>query len=279
MRRRASGWAVVAVALTIAPALAACGDDDGGGDSAAGTTTTAGPEPLDVLVTNDDGVRAEGIDTLVEALRGLPDLRITVVAPADQQSGTGGRATEGDVASRPGTTRSGYEATAVEGFPSDAVRVALDELGLEPDLVISGINEGQNLGPLVDVSGTIGAARAAVRAGVPALAVSQGLGSPLDYPTAADLVVDWLGDHRAALAAGEEAADSVVNLNVPTCPTGEVRGSVEVASATEGDALGTPDCTGAGTGEPGDDDDVEAFLDGYATFTEVAVEPATEPAA
>jgi 5'-nucleotidase len=278
MRRRASGWVVLAVVTAGALLVAACGDDDGGSaDGSAGTTTTEGPAPLDVLVTNDDGFRAEGIDTLVEALRDLPGLEITVVAPAEQQSGTGGNETDGAVASRPGTTRSGYDATAVDGFPSDAVRVALDDLGLEPDLVISGINEGQNLGPLVDVSGTVGAARAAVRAGVPALAVSQGLGSPPDYATAADLVVDWLGDHRAALAAGDDEADGVVNLNVPTCPTGEVRGTVEVASATEGDALGTPDCTGRGTGEPGDDD-VSAFLDGYATFSEVAAEPAA-PAA
>jgi 5'-nucleotidase len=278
MRRRASGWAVLAVVTAGALLVAACGDDDGGSgdDGAAGTTTTEGPERLDVLVTNDDGFRAEGIDTLVEALRQQPALDITVVAPADQQSGTGGQETEGDVASRPGTTRSGYDATAVDGFPSDAVRVALEELGLEPDLVISGINEGQNLGPLVDVSGTVGAARAAVRAGVPALAVSQGLGSPPDYATAADLVVDWLGEHRDALAAGDEPAEQVVNLNVPTCPTGEVQGTVEVESATEGDALGTPDCTA--TGEPGEDD-VAAFLDGYATFTEVAPEPAAAPAA
>jgi 5'/3'-nucleotidase len=270
MRRRARAWAGPAIVGAVVLALAACGDDDDGG--AAGTTTTEGPARLDVLVTNDDGFRAEGIDTLVEALRDVPGVEVTVVAPADQQSGTGGQETEGDVASSAGTTRSGYDATAVDGFPSDAVRVALGELGLEPDLVISGINEGQNLGPLVDVSGTVGAARAAVRAGVPALAVSQGLGSPPDYATAADLVVDWLGEHRDALAAGNEPADQVVNLNVPTCPTGEVRGTVEVASATDGDALGTPDCSGT-TGETGDDD-VTAFLDGYATFTEVAAAPA-----
>jgi hypothetical protein len=85
------------------------------------------------------------------------------------------------------------------------------------------------------------------------------------------------GDEASAGgAAGDEPADEVVNLNVPTCPTGDVRGTVEVASATEGDALGTPDCTGpAGTAAPADDgDDVSAFLDGYATFTEVAAEPA-----
>lgn len=267
----------IVVAVALAGVLSACGDGGDGGEDAGGrdgqTPATEQVPALDVLVTNDDGVAAEGIDTLVEALRRRPEVEVTVVAPAAQQSGTGGRETEGDVATRRTTTGSGYEATAVEGFPSDAVRVAFDELGLEPDLVVSGINEGQNLGPLVDVSGTVGAARAAVRAGVPALAVSQGLGVPPDYPTAAELAVEWIEEHRTELSAGDLPAEQVTNLNVPTCPRGEVRGAVEVASATEGDALGTPDCTVDGSAVP--PDDVGAFLVGYATFTEVAAQPAS----
>ena len=77
--------------------------------------------------------------------------------------------------------------------------MALDELGLTPDLVVSGINEGQNLGPVVDLSGTVGAARAAARRGVPALAVSQGFGQDLDYEVAAGLVTDWIEAHADAL--------------------------------------------------------------------------------
>ena len=99
----------------------------------------------------------------------------------------------------------------------------------------------------------MGAARAAVRAGVPALAVSQGLGDPLDYPVAADLVLDWVDENRTELAAGTFPADAVVNLNVPTCPAGEVRGTVEVTSATAGDALGEPDCTATSPAHPADD--------------------------
>ena len=262
-------------ALLAAPACG--GDGDGSGDDAGGAgepapPTTAGPPPLDVLVTNDDGVGAEGIDTVVEALRARPGIEVTVIAPATQQSGTGGSETEGELTALEATTISGYEATAVEGFPSDTVRVALEDEGLEPDLVVSGINEGQNLGPVVDVSGTVGAARAAVRAGVPALAVSQGLGDPLDYPVAAELVLDWVDENRTELAAGTFPADAVVNLNVPTCPAGEVRGTVEVTSATAGDALGEPDCTATSPAQPADD--VGAFLVGYATFTEVPPEPA-----
>jgi 5'-nucleotidase len=268
----------VAGVLVVAAMLAAgCGGDDDGGDAAAPqsgereTTTTAPAEPLQILVTNDDGVGAEGIDVLVEALRAVDGVEVTVVAPADQQSGTGGSVTEGPVETSETTTASGYEARAVAGFPADTIRVAFDELALTPDLVVSGINEGQNLGPVVDISGTVGAARAAARRGVPALAVSQGLGQDLDYDVAAGLVVDWLNDNMDALRAGEVPADTVNNLNVPTCDTGELRGQVEVASATGGNPLSPSDCTSTAEGAT---DDVTAFANGYATLTEVPLEPA-----
>ncbi|HEX8803278.1 MAG TPA: 5'/3'-nucleotidase SurE, partial [Acidimicrobiales bacterium] len=124
---------------------------------------------------------------------------------------------------------------------------------------------------LVDVSGTVGAARSAVRAGVPAVAVSQGLGaSPEDYAATAALVVTWIEDHRDAIVAGDLPTDLVTNINVPTCTAGEVRGTLEVASATGGDPLAPADCTSTGEGFA---DDVTAFANGYATTTEVGVEP------
>jgi 5'-nucleotidase len=150
--------------------------------------------------------------------------------------------------------------------------VAFDDMGLEPDLVISGINQGQNLGPAVDLSGTVGAARAAVRAGVPALAVSQGFGQTFDYDVAAQMVVDWVEENRDAIAAGELPTDVVLNLNVPSCDTGEVRGTLEVDSATAGDPLTASNCTATGDGFT---DDVTGFANGFATLTHVPVEPAT----
>ena len=264
---------LAALALAVA---AGCGDDDDDGAAPQSgeretTTTTAPPEPLEILVSNDDGVGAEGIDVLVTALTALDGVEVTVVAPAANQTGTGGRTTEGPLTTNEAQTASGYEARAVEGYPADTIRVALDELGLTPDLVVSGINEGQNLGPVVDLSGTVGAARAAARRGVPALAVSQGFGQDLDYEVAAGLVTDWIEAHADALRAGEVPADVVANLNVPTCDTGELRGQVEVASATTGDPLSTSDCTSTAEGQT---DDVTAFANGYAPLTEMPVEPA-----
>src|SRR5262245_5115702 len=123
MRARA-----VAGGLVVAALLAAgCGgDDDDGAPPQSGereTTTTATAEPLAILVTNDDGIGAEGIDVLVEALRAVDGVEVTVVAPADQQSGTGGSVTQGPVETNEATTASGYEARAVDGFPADTIRV------------------------------------------------------------------------------------------------------------------------------------------------------------
>jgi 5'-nucleotidase len=278
---------LVALALAAAVAVAACGggDDEEPSIPQSGerettttqaTTTTSAPAAgdegaLQIVVTNDDGVAAAGIDALVTALTAVDGVEVTVVAPADQRSGTGGSATEGPLTRTEQALASGYAATAVDGFPADTIRVAFDDLGLQPDLVISGINEGQNLGPLVDASGTVGAARAALRRGVPALAVSQGIGTTYDYEVAAQLVVDWLEENRDALAAGDFPADVVLNLNVPSCGAGEVRGTLEVDSATAGDPVAAQDCTATAEGFA---DDVTAFTNGFATLTEVPIEPA-----
>ncbi len=217
-----------------------------------GATPTSKPAPLRIVVTNDDGYAAPGIDALVEALRDLPRVKITVVAPAANQSGTGDRTTPGPVGVAEVETASGFRASAVEGYPADSVVLALDNTARDPHLVISGVNQGQNLGPVLDVSGTVGAARTAARRGVPALAVSQGLGEPPDYAAGAAEAVTWVKEHRTQLARRDVATTEVVNINVPTCTTGEVRGLVDVPAATTGDALAPSDCTST-LADPPDD--------------------------
>jgi 5'-nucleotidase len=164
---------------------------------------------------------------------------------------------------------------AVNGFPVDSVTYGLAHMTEKPDLIVAGINEGQNLGPIVGLSGTVGAASAGVIAGYPSLAASQGSGNPFDYPTAAQLVVDWVTARRAQLLDGT-AEKVVVNLNVPTCATGKMRGVKHVplsASAAGGQAVaGVPDCTSTETDFPGD---VEAFLAGFATATELDAQKQT----
>jgi 5'-nucleotidase len=235
--------------------------------TAAPTTTTAAPEPLLVLVSNDDGVDAPGIDAVVEMLIDRDDVEVVVVAPDGNRSGSSDTTTEdGEVTAVEATTASGYPAVAVSGFPADAVIHALEVMGIEPDLVISGINEGANIGPFSELSGTVGAARTGARAGYPALAASQGLAETVDFPTGAAAVSDWLDDNIAALREGPAAF--VESLNIPSCAEGEVRGVLEVPTATDfagRDALAS-DCLSEVTDAA---DDVDAFNVGYASLAEL----------
>lgn len=290
-RRTARAPAALLAAVAVVLTAAGCGGGDDAGDAApaAGTapgtapgTTASAPAPLDVLVTNDDGVAAAGIDAVVRGLRDLPGVTVTVVAPAANQSGTGGKTTMPTPAHRDAATASGITATAVDGFPADAVTVALDVLRLTPDLVVSGINQGQNLGPVVDLSGTVGAARAAASRGVPAIASSMGTGDAFDFAPAAKLVTDWVTAHRAELSAGAPSSGpraTIANLNIPNCAAGgRVRGERELPTQPAlpdlAVALAPQNCTSSA--EPGEE--VAAFTAGFATLTEIPASPAT-PAA
>ncbi len=291
----------VAVAAVLLGA-AACGSTGGDGTAAPASATSnssAAPAPasatatrpadttLDVLVTNDDGVASAGIDAVARAIAALPNTTVKIVAPAANQSGTGGKTSGGEVSHNDDRTAGGQPAVAVSGFPADAVNVALDALGLKPDLVVSGINEGQNLGPVVNLSGTVGAARAAAQRGIPALAASEGLGDTYDYAPGAAQVVAWITAHRAALlataaaggrpasaAGGAAASQTVANLNIPNCfAGGSVRGLRELPSepkvADPSTVLKPQTCTA--TDSPVDE--VGAFNAGFATLTTVPAQP------
>jgi 5'-nucleotidase len=267
---------LLTVLVAAAPALgAACGDDDGddAADDDPGTTTTeAAVEPLLIVVTNDDGVAGEGLAVLVDALTTLPDVEVQVVAPAEDRTGTGGSTTGGELTASEAETTSGVEAVAVDGFPADTIRYALEDLGLEPDLVVSGINDGQNIGPVVELSGTVGAARAAVANGVPALAASAGMGEAPDYESVAEVVLEWITDNRDTLAADPT---DVVNINAPTCGVGEIRGVLETVTATDlagRDPIAADiDCTVEPATEPADD--MDGFLAGYIVIAPVGPAP------
>ena len=147
-----------------------------------------------------------------------------MVAPATNQTSTGGATTPGTLPTAPATTASGYAATAVQGYPADTVTAALDQLGVKPNVVMSGINAGQNLRRRSRaLSGTIGAARMAARRGIPAVAFSQQAGGAPQYDATGKLAVAWLAQHRAALAKKPKTAPTTIeSYNVPNCPVGEV---------------------------------------------------------
>ena len=237
-------------------------------------TTTVAPEPLHILVTNDDGVGADGIDVIVQALLQLDNVEVTVVAPLENQSGSGGSTSTGALTVTDATTQSGYAAKAVAGFPADTIVWAIDQKGIDfvPDLVVSGINNGQNYSlEIVSASGTVGAARAAAQRNIPSIAVSQGFADSPAYPTAADAVVKWIEDHRAELIARTDGdiVTEFVNINAPSCASGlAVRGIIEVPI----ESLGTSDYNAndcASTIEP--TGDVSGFQNGYVTITKLPV--------
>lgn len=120
---------------------------------------------MKILLTNDDGIEAVGIQTLYDHLSEFAD--VTIVAPVEDQSAVG-RQLSGSVKLHERET--GY---AVDGTPADCVIAALGSLDLNPDMVIAGVNEGANLGHYVlGRSGTVSAAVEATFFGVPAIAVS-----------------------------------------------------------------------------------------------------------
>lgn len=280
---------MIAALAAAALLLASCSSDS---DDAADRTpepaettesapsTEDGPEEepvLRILVSNDDGYEADGIETLVSGLLTLEDVEVIVYAPEEQQSGTGGRTTDGPVEVRDAELQNGHPVRAVDGYPSDSIRVAIDEEGVEVDLVVTGINEGQNLGPIMDVSGTVGAARAAVERGIPALATSQGFHDPT-YEDAVPFILEWIEENRAALVDGR-AEVQVMNLNVPTCSSGELRGLVEAPPADKdqsddaGGPLSVQDCAST-LDEDEVDNDVLGFNNGFAVLSEAPAEPA-----
>jgi 5'-nucleotidase len=265
MNERAGRFSsVAAVALLCAAVLGV------GAIAVPGAAATEKQATLQVLVTNDDGVGAPGIDALVQGLRKIKGVKVTVVAPAENKSGSSDMTTPGPLTTTQATTTSGYPAIAVNGFPADTVNFALDGgIPTKPQLVASGVNAGANLGPVVNVSGTVGAARTAVRRGVPAVAISQGTieGVETDYPAGVRQAVTWVKEHRQALTKTKaKPPTEVANINVPTCTAGKVRGRVDVPTATGGDVTQRPNCASKVKNPP---DDVIAFANGYAPLSPV----------
>lgn len=265
-RRRYITLLLLPMLALLAAACSSGGSDDAAtGGSSTTSTTAAAAAPLEILATNDDGVPGEGLAVLVAAVEKLDGVKVTVVAPASNQSGTGDATVGGDLKATEAKLTDGRAATAVEGKPADAVNYALGTMGLKPDLVVSGVNPGQNIGPFSKVSGTVGAAKTAARKGIPAVAASSGTTDRYDFQQLAGLVTDWITQNRAALAKGTAKVE-VVSFNAPYCTTGKLRGLVEVPVAADfaGRNAFDADCTST---KPESDikDDVDASLNGFAS--------------
>jgi len=251
-----------------APATTEAPSDTGdpAGDEAADTT-------LRIVLANDDGIDHPGLELMRTALLELPDVEVDVVAPLENQSGTGDSMTDGGAPYAPGLTASGHEGTAVDGFPVDAVVVAVDELELEPHVIVSGINDAQNIGPFAEISGTVGVARHAVRLGIPAVAVSAGLEfDEAQFAVGAALATEWIEENRAALLDRTMDVDVAISINIPTCDPADMGDPVEVPRAEEFPDDAEPFTSDCDLADPDPADDVAALRTGNPAITRIPPE-------
>lgn len=171
---------------------------------------------MKILVSNDDGYRAPGLAVLAAALAQLGD--VTVVAPDRNRSGASNSLTL-DRPVRAALGDNGF--TYVDGTPTDCVHLAITGLlDEEPDMVVSGINAGANLGDDVLYSGTVAAAMEGRFLGLPAIAVSLVGEEPQHYHTAGEVakrLVLRLRHHPLP-------ADTILNVNVPDVPWEQLAG-------------------------------------------------------
>lgn len=252
-----------------------------------------------ILLTNDDGIRAEGLTALYREIQTLGG-KVTVVAPTENQSGVSHAIryrepfrvepvlsrVEGEVEAEQG----GLFGYAVNGTPADAVLLGVKVLMADhpPDLVISGINHGENVGLVAHLSGTVGGAMEATTLGIPAIAVSLGRAQEpvlnsvegMDYAYAARVA------RQVALLVRKHGlpAGTCLNVNVPALPEDQVRGITIVRQGNwrgeirherrmdlfhrpyywRGFALAAP--------PEGGDTDVGAFYRGYVTVTPIKLD-------
>ena len=172
-----------------------------------------------ILLTNDDGIHAPGMAVLEAIAARLSD-DVWVCAPSEENSGAGHSLT----LHLPVRLRQhGPRRFAVTGTPTDAVNLALRKLFADrlPDLVISGVNSGENLADDVTYSGTISAAMEAAMAGIPAVALSQAMRDGGHGFSAAER---WADTVLAPLLNLQMARRTVVNINFPPVSADAVRG-------------------------------------------------------
>jgi 5''/3''-nucleotidase SurE len=182
---------------------------------------------LRILITNDDGVDAPGISVMAEIARALSD-DVWIIAPDGNQSGAGHRFTFGRELT---LEQRGHQRYAVVGgSPADCVVTGMTHvLGDRPaDLVLSGVNAGQNLGDIVNCSGTAGGAREGVLQGAIGIAMSQAMDYDLTH------VPDWTNARQfgaevvSAILAAHRGDDVFYNVNFPYCTAAEVMGIAAV---------------------------------------------------
>jgi 5'-nucleotidase len=249
-----------------------------------------------ILITNDDGVRAPGLAMLARHVAAwvsdAPSGEVRealVVAPHTNFSGMSSAV--GDVFSNPSVNYERYEIPGAESITAYSLEAppalcailgAVGSFNFQPDLILSGINAGANVGRSVLHSGTIGAILTGAQLGLSGLAVSVQWGEEVHYDTAAEVAIEVLQELSSA------PSRTLLNLNVPNLPAGSLKGVrrgrisgagivKSASSGAKGDALGDKGALtlrlGAATPQLGDvsdedaDEDGALLVAGYASLT------------
>ena len=233
---------------------------------------------MNILVTNDDGIETEGIRALSTALQEIGD--VTVVAPISEQS-----AVSRSITFRaPLRVEDRYEPVnrsyAVTGTPSDCVFLALHHLLDEPpDLLVSGINTGPNMGDDILYSGTVAGALEGALNGIRSIAISVGAHRGQRYDTAANWLVSFLKSQNLQLPA-----KTCLNINVPCLELSELKGSQYTFQGhthyaqkvvKREDPWGRQYYWLGGeipAGKPDDGSDIKAVSEGYVSITPLGLD-------
>jgi 5'-nucleotidase len=176
-----------------------------------------------ILLTNDDGVNAPGLKVLEKIAREFSD-DVWICAPADENSGAGHSLT----LTRPVRIRKhGEKHYSVSGTPTDSVMIALGVIMKDqaPDLILSGVNRGANLGDDITYSGTVSAAMEGALAGVRSIALSQvysreGMGDRVPF----EVAEMWGAKILAPLMTQDFTPRTLININFPALPAEKVKG-------------------------------------------------------
>lgn len=233
---------------------------------------------MQILLTNDDGIRAPGLLAMYRELVKLGE--VTVIAPETVQSATGhGITISTPLLTQQVTVENGFTGTAIDGRPADCVKLAVAQiLPKPPDLVVSGMNAGANVGINVIYSGTVAAAIEAAFLGLPSIAVSLYLKSdvPLDFVRPAEFARRAI---ERVLKQGLKGGQ-VANINLPPLRPGESPAGIRLCRQCcrpwpdQYDRRRSPGgrdyywmSTEYKLGDADEDTDVAALRQGYVTVT------------
>jgi 5'-nucleotidase len=242
----------------------------------------AGCYLVKILLSNDDGYRAEGLTALGLALKPLGS--VTIVAPDRNRSGASNSLTL-DVPVR--AARYDTDAYYVNGTPTDCVHLAISGLfDFEHDIVVSGVNDGANLGDDTLYSGTVAAAVEGRFLGLPAIAVSLCVepGSPRNFAAAAQVAAQLVQRMAQDRLQGPESGPVILNVNVPDLPDGQLRGirvtrlgsrhrSKSIVKAKDPRGRNVYWVGNAGAGQDaGPGTDFHAVAEGFASITPLQID-------